>query len=78
MFLWPEHSTETEVGVETWELASIDVTEFAENIDFIGVERSFGVDRRHTSGPENKHKLKITNSLGWVLLPTLISIRQFT
>lgn len=48
----PERSTETQVGGETCKLASVDVTGFVENVDFIGVERSLGADRRHTSGPE--------------------------
>lgn len=48
-------------------LASIDVTGFVENVDFVGVEGGFGADGRHTSGPktQTQKSLKVTDTLVW-------------
>lgn len=61
----PDCGTETEVGGETRMLASVDITRFAENVDFVGVEGGFGSDGRHTSGPETQTQFKVTDTLVW-------------
>lgn len=50
----PECGGEAEVGVETGKLASINVTGFVKDVDFIGVERTCSTDSCYTPGPENR------------------------